>query len=130
MEVAVFTYLKEKQSKQDKIKEITYSKLKMQEYFINGDRDNKVAKVIYQARGQILDIKMQKKWKFDDKLCSGCKLKEEDGQEILQCKSFGENEEKLAYTMFFSDKLSDQVWVGKAMVEKLKVRKKIREEVT
>ena len=65
-----------------------------------------MSKVIYQARGQILDIKMQKKWKFDDKLCSGCNLEKESGEEILHCKSFGENSEKL------------------------KVRNKIREEVT
>ena len=130
IENAAFTYLKKQQSKQEKIKEIIYSKLETQEYLINGDRNPKVAKMIYQARGQILYIKMQKKWKFDDKLCSGCYLEEESGEEILNCKSFGGNSEKLLYSMFFSDLLSEQLCVGKAIMDKLKVRKKIREEVT
>ena len=65
-----------------------------------------------------------------DKLCSGCNLEEESGEEILKCKSFGGNSKKFAYNMFFSEQLSEQLCVGKAMMEKLKVRKKIREEVT
>ena len=52
------------------------------------------------------------KWKFDDK-------------EILNCKRF-----KLAYIMFFSDILSVQLCVGMVMMGKLKLRKKLREEVT
>ena len=130
IEKAAFTYLKKQQSKQEKIKEIFYSTLETQEYLINGDRNPKVAKVIYQARGHILDIKMQKKWKFVDKLCSGCNLKEESGDEILNCKFFGGNAENLTYSMFYSDKLSEQLCVGKKMMEKLEIIKKIREEVT
>ena len=61
VEIAAFPYLKKQQSKQEKIKEIIYPKLETQEYFIIGDRNPKVAKLIYQARGQIVDIKMQKK---------------------------------------------------------------------
>ena len=83
--------------------------------------------MIYQARGQILDIKIQKKkWKLEYKLCSGCYLEEESGEEILNCKSFGGNSEKLLYSMFFSDLLSEQLRVGKAIKDKLKLRKKRR----
>ena len=127
---AAFTYLKNKQSKKEGIKKISYSKLETQEYLLNRDRNPKVSTMSYRARGQILDIKMQKKWKFYDKLCSGCNLKEESGEEILKCKSFGGNSEKLAYTILFSEHLSEQLCVGKAIMEKLKARKKIREEVT
>ena len=73
---------------------------------------------------------MQKKWKFVDKLCSGCNLKEESGDEILNCNFFGGNAENLTYSMFYSDKLSEQLCVGKKMMEKLEIIKKIREEVT
>ena len=126
MKIATFSYLQNQQSKQEKIKEIEYSKLEIQEYLIHGDRNPKVSKLIYQARGQILDIKMQKKWKFDDKLCSGCNLKEESGQEILDCKNLGGNTENLSYNMFFSEQLA----VGNSLMKKLKMREKLREEVT
>ena len=48
----------------------------------------------------------------NDRLCIGCNLKEESGQEILDCKNFGENKENLAYNMFFSDLVSTQLVVG------------------
>ena len=130
MRIVAFSYLENQQSKQEKIKEIKYSKLEIQEYLIHGDRNPKVSKLIYQARGQILDIKMQKKWKFNDKLCNGCNLKEESGQEILDCKNLGGNKENLSYNMFFSELASEQLVVGNTLMKKLKMIEKLREEVT
>ena len=34
---------------------------------------------------------MDKKWKYDDKSCSGCKINEETGEEIMRCKDLGDN---------------------------------------
>ena len=130
MKIAAFSYLKNQQSKQEKIKEIKYSELEIQEYLLHGDRNPKVSQVIYQARGKILDIKMHKKWKFNDKLCTGCNLKEETGQEILDCKNLGGNYENLTYNMFFSEIVNEQLNVGNTMMKNLKVRRKLREEVT
>ena len=102
----------------------------MQEYLLDGDRNRNISSLIFKARGNILDIKLHKKWKFEDKLCSGCHENEESGQEILECKSFGENEENLSYSLFFSEEVSDQLLVAKVMAKKLKRRKQIREEIT
>ena len=44
----------------EKIKNIFYKELKMQDYLAEGDRNSLVSKVIYKARGQVLDIKMKK----------------------------------------------------------------------
>ena len=128
--IAAFEYLKLQQSKQEKIQNINYSKLVMQEYLADGNRNLEVSKVIFKARGMVLDIKTQKGWKYDDKLCSGCSMKDETGEEILSCSYFGENLEYIQYSWFFSEKLEDKVSAAKIMIEKLKVRKKIREEVT
>ena len=86
--------------------------------------------LIFKARGETLDIKLQKRWKYEDELCSGCKNEEESGNEILRCKYLGEENEKLSYSMFFSENVDDMVLVGKEMLKRLKVRKRIREEVT
>jgi hypothetical protein len=123
-------YLKNEQLKQKKIVDINYSKLQMQEYLADGDRNTNVSKMIFKARGKTLDIKMHKKWKFDDKLCSGCKINEESGEEILLCESFGGNNDKVTYSWFFSSSVADQLCVAKLMMKKLKIRQKIREEVT
>ena len=71
-----------------------------------------------------MDIKLHKKWKYDDKTCSGCKINEESGEEILLCDSFGENSENVPYSWFYSSSVEEQVCVGKVMMKKLKNRKK------
>jgi hypothetical protein len=129
-QIAAFKYLNKEKLKQSKILDIHYSELKMQEYLADGDRNTNISKLIFKARGKILDIKLHKKWKYDDKTCSGCKINEESGEEILLCDSFGENSENVPYSWFYSSSVEEQVCVGKVMMKKLKNRKKIREEVT
>lgn len=127
--VAAFNYLTAQKVKQNKIEDISYSKLEMQTYLLDGDRDTRLAKLIFKARGQTLDLKMQKRWKYGDTLCSGCRKNEETGEEIFECKSFGENSEKITYNWFFKE-YSKQVIAAKVLTKKLKLRDKIREEVT
>ena len=83
MKISAFEYLKVQQNKQEKIRKIKYEKLEMQEYLAEGDRNNNVSKIIFKARGMTLDIKMHKKWKYEDTLCTGCNVSEESGQELL-----------------------------------------------
>ena len=87
--------------KQKKILDIQYSKLQMQAYLADGDRNTDISKLIFKARGKTLDIKLHKKWKYDNILCSGCKMNQECGEEILACDSFGQNKEKVKYSDFF-----------------------------
>ena len=128
--LAGFEYLKSEKSKQTKIMNIPYDRLEMQEYLLNGDRNVKISRLIFKARGNTLDIKTQKKWKYTDKLCSGCEVNDETGDEILNCKNFGENVENFAYSWFFRDSVEDQILVAKSMMTKLERRRKIREEIT
>ena len=73
---------------------------------------------------------MQKKWKYDDRLCTSYGRNEESGEEMLNYQKLGENAEKVNYSMFFSDQVSEQRKVGNKMIKNLKERKKMREEVT
>ena len=125
-----FVYLKSQQIVQEKIKNIIYKELKMQDYLFEGDRNLQVSKAIYKARGQILDIKMHKKWKYDDLDCEGCHKNFETGEEILQCENLGINEDQAKYSWFYSDLVIKQISAGKVLIKKLKKRKLIREEVT
>ena len=125
-----FMYLKNHQIKQEKIKDIKYTQLKMQDYLAESDRSILVTKTIYKARGKTLDIKMQKKWKYDNIKCEGCQLNIESGEEILECDKLGKNDKQAEYTWFYSELVTKQIMVGRIMVQKLKRRKQIREEVT
>ena len=73
---------------------------------------------------------MEKKWKYEDTLCTGCNVSEESGQELLHCKGFGKLNQNVSYDMIFSEAIEDQLSVGKIMTRKLKERKRLREEVT
>ena len=115
---------------QEKIKNIVYKDLKMQDYLFEGDRNLLVSKAIYKARGKILDIKMHKKWKYDDLNCEGCQQNFETGEEILQCEKLGRNEDQAKYAWFYSDLVSKQISAGKVLIKKLKKRRQIREEIT
>ena len=94
--IAAYKYLTAQKSKQTKILDIEYSKLEMQAYLADGDRDNRVSRLIFKARGKTMDIKMQKRWKYDDTLCTGCGKNEETGQEILMCDELSENPQNIS----------------------------------
>ena len=118
-------YLKGQQLKQKNIRDIHYEKLTMQSYFFG--RSVEVSRIIFKARGKCLNIKMQQRWKYDDVLCIGCKSKEETGEEILQCKEFGEIKPELKYEMFFENE-EKQILVGQEISKRLRERKKMLEK--
>ena len=86
--------------------------------------------VIFKARGQTLDIKSQKRWKYDDLLCEGCHQNVETGEEIIYCEHLGSNVDQVEYSWFYSELVTKQILTGKVMVKKLKKRKLIRKEIT
>ena len=134
IKVAAFNYLiKEKNKpgkngKQSKIACIEYEKLEIQEYLYERNENTKTSKFIFKARAKMLDIKMHKKWKYDDTLCVGCTQRDETGEEMLTCEYF-ESDDKiptnLSYEWFYSKEVSEIIGCAKVMMQKLKVRQKI-----
>ena len=130
-EKAAFKYLQDEKQKQTKIINLHYHKLEIQEYFINGNCNKRVAKTIFKARSKTLDIKVQKRWKYADLICVGCKLLEESGDEIMLCEVLN-NQNKISefpvtYDWFFSQNIQDVVKAGKVVSDGLKRRQEILE---
>ena len=132
--VAAFAYLiKEKNktgrnNKKSKIACIVYDQLEIQEYLYEGNENTNISKLIFKARAQNLDIKMHKKWKYNDTVCVGCGEKEETGEEILSCKYFDDDENNstnLGYESFFSREVSEIIACAKVTKKRLKARQKI-----
>jgi hypothetical protein len=132
--VAAFDYLIQqkdkprKDGKMSKISIIKYEKLELQQYLNYGN--TKISKFISKARSQTLDLKIQKKWKYSDLLCSGCHEREESGEELLSCDSFGSyktEEIKPHYSWFYDDSVSDMVYCAKVMIKRMEIRQKILE---
>ena len=114
---AAFKYLEGEKLKQTKIAFMQYKKLEIQDYFIDGNCNKKVAKVIFKARSQTLDIKSQRKWKYADLTCIGCKKVEESGEEIMICEVLNHDnrtsEHPVKYESFHSNNIHDLVKAGK-----------------
>ena len=120
-------YLIEEKEKQKKICNLSYNKLEMQEYLLEGNINIELSKLIFKARGRILDIKAHKRWRFDDNLCVGCGEKEETEEELLSCPGLvdtDETNENIAYSGFFGDSVSDKVKLAKIVRKHMKARQK------
>ena len=130
-EKAAFKYLLSEKVKQSKIADIEYKNLEIQEYLSSGCCNVKLAKLIFKARSKTLDIKTQRKWKYTDILCSGCRIDEESGQEILSCKVLSDKNmtryDTVMYSDFYSDNIDDIVQTGKILQNNLKRRNEILE---
>ena len=130
-EKAAFRYLEKEKLKQTKITTMQHKKLEIQDYFIDGNCNIKLAKLIFKARSQTLDVKMQKKWKYADLTCIGCRKTEESGGEIMICESLNnENREAdiiVKYDWFYSYDINDIVKAGKILQDGLKRRQDILE---
>ena len=103
--------MKEKE-KQSKALNLEYKKLEIQEYFVEGNENTELANLIFKPRSIFLDIKLQKKWKYQDTMCVGCDKNEESGIEILQCEGFNDGEKDRIsdgslYSKFFDDSTSE-----------------------
>ena len=125
---AGFKYLMTEKNKQSKIMDIKYNNLKIQEYLLDGNRNTELSKLIFKGRSKTLDIKTQKKWKYEDSNCVGCGEKLETVEEILACSGLSENSEQeptLAYENIFSDNIQEVIKVAIGLKKKLKARKKI-----
>ena len=132
---AAFKYLTEKKNepgKQTKIKQLKYEKLEIQEYLCEGNINSVLAKLILKARGRTLDIKVHKKWKYDDDMCVGCQLRQEGEQELMDCPGYKsdkiEIQEDMLYSMVFGNNSSEMFKLAKIIQSRLKVRKKIMDK--
>ena len=126
-EESAFQYLVGEKNKQSKIAHLQYKSLNMQDYLVEGNKRTDIAKLIFRARGSNLDIKTQKKWKYEDNLCVGCSQNVETIEEILVCPSLGDENRKISFNYLFGDSSSDMIEVAKEIQKRLKTRQTILE---
>ena len=86
--MSAFQYLKEKQSKHSKVKDIIYQKLETQGYMKSPLFTNGEVSLLFAIRSRAIDCKSNFKNKYnkDDILCSVCHKEEESQIHILRCK--------------------------------------------
>ena len=78
--MAAFEYLLQQQKKPRKNGKLSkIANIELQPYLVEGNHRTKMSQFIFKARSQTLDIKTQKKWKYEDAWCTGCENREETG---------------------------------------------------
>ena len=72
---------------------------------------------------------MQRGWKSKDKICMGFQVKDETGDEILNCEGFGgESETKqMKYDWFYGESVN-MIEAAKEMIRTLKIIQKLMDE--
>ena len=100
----------------------------MQVYLLSGNKNTELSKVIFKARSNTLDVKINKRWKYEDVMCIGCQVKEESGEELMNCESYGEigeETENISYKMFYGESNSDMFLAASKIKKRLKRRQVI-----
>jgi hypothetical protein len=97
----------------------------MQEYLLSGNRNTKLSKLIFMARGRNLELKIQKRWRYEDVTCVGSGENTENEEEILSCDEKNKHSEKVPYSWSYSDSFSNIRKLAPSLQNRLRVRKKI-----
>ena len=114
--------------------DISYTKLEIQEYLAEGNKNTELSKVIFKARGMTLDLKTLKKWKYKDDICVGCGVKSETVEEFLSCTGLGEGDgdsgdSVLSNNCVYGEKVQDMVTLASTIKRKRKSRQQIIDDI-
>ena len=83
---AAFIYLNAEKEKRDKVKHAEHRYLKLQPYLCPGKLGVKEAKLLFQLRTRMVDVKENFRNKYPDTMCPVCKGNSKDTQEhVLEC---------------------------------------------
>ena len=134
--ISAFRYLKEKQSKHSKVKDIIYQKLEMQNYMKSPLFTNEEVSLLFAIRSRAIDCKInfRNKYNKDDLLCSVCQQEEESQIHILHCKVLNDvlrsNElivDQVNYQDIYGDDHRKQKVIRTIFSKLLSIRKQILE---
>ena len=83
---AAFVYLNSEKQKRDKVKHVEHRYLKLQPYLCPGQLEIKEAKLLFQLRTKMVDVRENFKNKYPDTMCPVCMGICRDSQEhVLEC---------------------------------------------
>ena len=128
-------YLNKLRENKKKGKEIEYVELKMQNYLQPNTTDitNKEAKLLFQIRSRMLNIKMNMKSKYKDNLkCEICEKEDESQEHMLECTELVKGNDIIMYIPeygeIFEEDIDDQLYVSRLINQNMKIRQVIINE--
>ena len=128
---ASLKYLNEEKSKHSKVLHISHKMMQMQDYLAPNEITNEEAKLIFQIRCRMLEVRTNYSGSYGDLRCPLCNLSEDSQQHLLECDKLAEDEEgevatkKPEYNDIFSEKLKPKAEIARIIISRYKKRKKI-----
>ena len=127
-----FEFLMSEKSKLSKVQHIKYEDLKIQDYLLPYKTSTRLAKLIFQARCRMLDVKTNYKNRYVNLLCPlGCNM-EDTQQHLLACEKLGDSSivQKIPeYDELFDKDVTKIVNVASILRSKLSTRQKMMNHV-
>ena len=136
IKVAAFNFLKSRQSKHSKVKDIQYSSLEIQKYMTCPTFSNEEVNMLHGLRSRSTECKANYKQKYihTNILCSLCEEEDEDQQHLLKCKvllnklrTTEVTEGGLEYEDIFSKNVKKQKVITALYITLFKIRKDLLE---
>ena len=133
-----FLYLEERKNNLKSVKHIKYSRLEMASYLKHNDfgLSTKERQYIFQCKFNDIDIRGNRKWKYQDIHCISCQIKTEveNTEHILNCKTLIAHNDLYTYIPSFSDIYSDDVedrlYVSRTIFEHMRIRARLQDQTS
>ena len=115
---AAFKFLRAEKQKRSKVREVKHDNLEMQNYLTPTGLSLKQAKLIFQLRSRMLDVRTNFKNKYNDLLCPVCKEKPDTQQHVLECSALLQNTNFITdSTVLYSDIFDSDVQKLKSVTQ-------------
>ena len=115
---AAFKFLRAEKQKRSKVREVKHDNLEMQNYLTPTGLSLKQAKLLFQLRSRMLDVRTNFKNKYNDLLCPVCKEKPDTQQHVLECSALLQNTNFITdSTVLYSDIFDSDVQKLKSVTQ-------------
>ena len=104
MSKAALKFLTVEKQKRSKVRDLAHDDLEMQNYLTPNGLSLKHAKLLFQLRSRMLDVRKNFENKYDDLMCPLCKEKADTQQHVLECSVLLQNTNLItSSTVVYSD---------------------------
>ena len=127
-----FKYLLECKNSYKKVKHISYSQFKTQNYLLANQISSDLARFIFLARSRMLNLRSNysSQYNKNEQYCPVCcdQDKKDDQEHLVDCRGLLSNQivvENVNYSHLFSEDLTKQLRIGQILQEKYELRNKL-----
>ena len=98
-------------------RDVQFDDLLLGEYFFE-NRNTNLSKVIFSVRSRRFDIKVWQKWKYEDKWCILCHVKEENTDHFIICSAYSNQSSNIVWKDILGNNVDRQFEIAQCLYER------------